>query len=117
MQQPLHRVHVRRGVPSLKSGEVLCYVTGVAHTYFTQTPAIQAAKRSVQPPLVRTNCARLKWPACGRLSLTQKAVWHRGQLLFCAWLNHLYRQAAWNLLWHVLHSCFGRWPVEACTIM
>ena len=100
--------------------EVLCYVTGVAHTYFTRTPAIQAAKRSVcnLPWCVRIVLGSSGlYGVCGRLSLTQKAVWHRGQLLFCAWLNHLYRQAAWNLLWHVLHSCFGRWPVEACTIM
>ena len=44
------------------------------------------------------------------------AVWQSGQLDFCDEENHLYRQAAWNLLWQVRQESFGSWRVVPCTM-
>ena len=57
------------------------------------------------------------WSASPWTRSQDHVVWQSGHVDFCEPVNHLYRQAEWNLLWHVLHSRRGRWPVEAWMIM
>ena len=57
------------------------------------------------------------WSASPWMRSQDHVVWQSGHVDFCEPVNHLYRQAEWNLLWHVLHSRRGRWPVEAWMIM
>jgi len=68
------------------------------------------------PPRARES---LVVPAQHRLDLSrarprhQKVLWHSGQFDFWLELNHLYRQAAWNLWWQVRHSSLGSARVAA----
>lgn len=55
----------------------------------------------------RTSLRRAARQATRRSCAAQKVLWQRGQVLFWLELNHLYRQAAWNLWWHVRHSSLG----------
>lgn len=90
-------------------GTAVCTNTGVE-----LRPHYQIALQTLQQ-----NCRVSVHAACyvvaGPCRLQWNAVWQSGQTLFCEEVNHLCKQAEWNLLWHVLHSSLGRWRVVACT--